>query len=264
MYNPNVKLGVLAVNPTWATLKTVDDKLSFDFILNPESVQWTHSATVNELSVLRSKQPLVNYQASKSVLTLPNIKLWTVNNSGSLKEPIDTLRQMTKPLASTGVLPVLALTWGSLSQPRLHLVSVDITETQWRSGVATKAIANMTFVIAPEIPKAVYQELPQDKPPTAAENKGAVSTIKATNKAKLSPTEQANRRKAEATVKASLTRTDAASKQLIIDSYKALGIKTPPKPNKVDPKGKVVTGTKAVSEYDTAKAYWDKYFKGKK
>ena len=59
-------------------------------------------------------------------------------------------------------------------------------------------------------------------------------------------------------------RPDAVSKKLLVDSYKALGIKTTAKPNKVDPSGKVVTGTKVTSDYDIALAHWTKYFKGKK
>ncbi len=266
MYNPEVKLQNLSVSPTWAVLESIDKRLRFDFILNPEKVQWNHTANTNELAVLRTSQPLQNFTNSRSTLSLPSVKLWTANNSGSLTRLLSDLKAMTKPNLS-GELPVLSLTWGSLKETRVYLTSLEVTEQQWRSGEPTNAECSLSFSLAPEIPKAVYQAVPKDAPLTASAKKTAVAVLKNTSNKdpkKLSPKERSDRANADSVVKAVLNKTDAASKATLVDAYKALNIKAKPPVNKVSKNGKVVTGAKVPSEYDTAKAYWTEYFKGKK
>ncbi len=266
IYNPEVKLQSLPVSTTWAVLESLDKRLRFDFILNPEKVQWNHSALTNELAVLRTSQPLQNFTSSKSTLSLPSVKLWTANNSGSLTRILADLKAMTKP-SLNGELPILSLTWGSLKETRVYLTSLEVSEQQWRSGEPTNAECNLSFSLAPEVPKAVYQATPKEMSLTASAKNTALAVLRIiANKdpKKLSPKERSDRANADSVVKAVLNKTDTDSKDTLVNAYKALNIKAKPPVNKVAENGKVVTGAKVPSEYDIAKAYWTEYFKGKK
>lgn len=149
-YNPDVRYTQLKVAPVWASLKTADNKLVFNFLLNPETISWQHSSSHNELNVLRSGQPLTSYAFSKTTLSIPTFYLWTPNNSASIAPSLAVLKAMTKPIANGGLPPLLMLQWGSLKEERVYISELEIVEKQWRSGEPTQAEGSMTFVLSPD------------------------------------------------------------------------------------------------------------------
>lgn len=146
--NPLVKLTYQPPDQTWAKLERLDSKATYDFLVNPQTIQRKYTAAFNKLAVLGTSQPQLSYVNSESILTIPEVLFWTPNNSGDISDTLSALATMTKPLGL--VPPLLKLTWGFLREPRLYLESLDITETQWRSGKVTQATGSMSFLIAPE------------------------------------------------------------------------------------------------------------------
>lgn len=184
--NPNVLKSPLAIAPSWARLASADGKHVFVFLVNPETIRWQHNVSLSSLNVLRSGQPLVNYQHSTSVLTIPKFYLWTTNNSCTVKNEIAALKAMTKPTTLGSSPPILKLTWGELSEDRLILSSVDIEEKQWRSGQPTQAEGSMVFVYAPLVvsPVPAAKTTRKDTPRVEAKAKASKAS-KATDKAPL-------------------------------------------------------------------------------
>lgn len=168
--NPSVKLNNLDVSQVWAKLERVDGKGSYNFLVNPEEVVWSHQADFSTLPVLYTAQPLVRYKSSVSSLSLPKVLFWTPAHSGDLTAILVSLKAMTKPPQPGQELPILKLTWGNLVEPRLHLKSFSYREKQWRSGRVTSAEGNMEFLLAPEPSKAQYSKVP------VAKNKPASSS----------------------------------------------------------------------------------------
>lgn len=189
IYNPNIKKSPLAIAPTWAKLASSDGKFVFNFLVNPESIRWQHGASLNSLNVLRSDQPLANYQYSSSTLTIPQFYLWTHNNSATVANEIKALKAMTKPTILGSLPPILMLTWGELKEDRLVLTSVDIEEKQWRSGQPTQAQGSMTFMYSPLAvsPVAAAKSTPKETPRQKANTKAAtILAAKAKPKSGLS------------------------------------------------------------------------------
>lgn len=185
IYNPNVKKTPLAIAPTWALLESMDGKLKFNFLVNPNSIRWSHGVSLSTLNVLRVAQPLVSYQYSTSTLTIPTFYLWTPDHSATVANEIANLKAMTKPVSTDGLPPLLTLTWGSLKETRLILANLDIEEQQWRSGQPTQAEGSMSFIYSPVQKSPVSST---KATPTPRQKAATKSTSKATTKATPKPT----------------------------------------------------------------------------
>lgn len=159
--NPGVRLNSLDVSQVWAELERVDGKGSYNFLVNPEEIAWSHQAEFSSLPVLYTAQPLLNYKSSTSSLSIPRVLFWTKAHSGDLTDTLSALKAMTKPPAPGQQLPILKLTWGDLVAARLYLKAFSYREKQWRSGRVTQAEGNMEFLLTPEPAKAQYSAVPQ-------------------------------------------------------------------------------------------------------
>ena len=147
MYNQQV-LGQLArqsntVVPATLTSGTV----TYTFLINPESMQWSHTGTFSSLPVLNTAQPQAKYKYSESKLTLPKILLWSASNNLDIGKLNDQLAIWCKLGA------VLNFFWGSTSIPQCSIKQYTCNVTQLRSGKPTKAEANLELLIIPAIAK---------------------------------------------------------------------------------------------------------------
>ena len=159
--NPGVRLNSLDVSQVWAKLERIDGKGSYNFLVNPEEIAWSHQAEFSSLPVLYTAQPLVSYKSSSSSLSLPKVLFWTKAHSGDLTDTLSALKAMTRPPAPGQQLPILKLTWGDLVAARLYLKAFSYREKQWRSGRVTQAEGNMEFLLSPEPAKTQYSAVPQ-------------------------------------------------------------------------------------------------------
>lgn len=151
--NPNVGLATLGVAPVWASLSRLDGKGSYSFLVNPEEIAWTHQAEFSSLPVLNTGQPLTKYKTSGTALSIPKVWFWTPGNAGDLTATLASLKAMTKPPAPGLDPPLLKLTWGHLTEPRLYLRKLEVKEKQWRSGKVSSAEGSMDLLISPVAPK---------------------------------------------------------------------------------------------------------------
>lgn len=159
--NPGVRLNSLNVSQVWAKLERIDGKGSYNFLVNPEEIAWSHQAEFNTLPVLYTAQPLVSYKSSSSGLSIPRVLFWTKAHSGDLTDTLSALKAMTRPPAPGQQPPMLKLTWGDLVAARLYIKAFSYREKQWRSGRVTQAEGNMEFLLSPEPAKAQYSAAPQ-------------------------------------------------------------------------------------------------------
>ncbi len=150
IFNPAIKTQELPASTVWATLKSTDGKYIFNFLVNPETITYSHTSNHTSLNVLRSEQPLTSFTGSTSVLSIPKIYLWTLNSRSAIDTHMAMLKSMTKPTSKGGNPPLLNFTWGMTVEPRVYLTSVDFNITQWRSGIPTQAEGSMSFLISPE------------------------------------------------------------------------------------------------------------------
>lgn len=152
--NPNVNLPALGIAPVWASLSRLDGKGGYDFLVNPEEIAWVHQAEFSSLPVLNTAQPLTKHKTSGTALSIPKVWFWTPGSAGDLTVTLASLKAMTKPTTTSQALPILKLTWGHLTEPRLYLRKLEVREKQWRSGKVSSAEGSMEFLIAPLAPKA--------------------------------------------------------------------------------------------------------------
>ncbi len=150
VFNPSTKFQELPASTVWASLKSLDGKHVFDFLVNPETIVYSHNSNHVSLNVLRSDQPYTSYVSSSSSLSIPKLYLWTPNSRSSINDQMATLKAMTKPTVKGGSPPLLSFTWGLMSEPRVYLTDVDFNVSQWRSGAPTQAEGGMTLLISPK------------------------------------------------------------------------------------------------------------------
>ena len=172
MYNKVVyeKLANAAPGESWAILERLDGQGSYQFLMNPESEQWTHSAEFSKLPVALTSQPLVAYKSSETTLSFPSVRLWTPDNSKQLKPLLDTLISFTKPIKAGDDLPLLKLTYGDTVIDRCYLSRFQVTTKMKLGGNVSMVDASMDFLLAPVLPKVELAPLEQS------------STIKLTDK----------------------------------------------------------------------------------
>ena len=194
--NPGVRLNSLNVSQVWAKLERIDGKGSYNFLVNPEEIAWSHQAEFSSLPVLYTAQPLVSYKSSSSSLSLPKVLFWTKAHSGDLTDTLSALKAMTRPPAPGQQLPILKLTWGDLVAARLYLKAFSYREKQWRSGRVTQAEGNMEFLLSPEPAKAQYSAVPQ-----AAKVSSSSSSSSSAAAASAKPTKLTDRERQEYRVK---------------------------------------------------------------
>ncbi len=130
VFNPATNFQELPASTVWASLKSLDGKYIFDFLVNPETVAYTHSSNHVALNVLRSDQPYTSYVSSASSLSIPKLYLWTPNSRSSINTQMTTLKAMTKPTIKGGSPPLLTFTWGLMVEPRVYLTDVDFNISQ--------------------------------------------------------------------------------------------------------------------------------------
>lgn len=152
-------LPVLPIERKVARLSTFDGSVFFEFLINPERMQYTLASNFASLPVLNTSQPLVKYQYSETGLSLPEVKLWTPANNRDLSGPLDLLKSWTRPDPTQSVPKLLKFAWGQAVWPRVYLSQFDYEVTQWRSGAPTQAEGSMVFLIAPEVPEAVTEQV---------------------------------------------------------------------------------------------------------
>lgn len=159
------KLSDLAIAKDWAKLETLDATGSYDFLVNPDTVQWAYTGEYGKLPVLKTKQPLLQYKYSTATLSLPNVRFYTPGNTKGLKTVLDTLASFTFPKSPGSDPPILKFTYGGLIVPRVMLASLKWTEKQWRSGVCTQADGVIELLISPELPE--IEEVKKEDPAKA-------------------------------------------------------------------------------------------------
>lgn len=122
-----------------AVLKRLDGKASFTFEIPPQQLRWSYKNTFNALAVLRTAQPLVNYQYSEGALGLSTCYFW--------EQDISALKDLMHPEGEEP--PICSFMWGDIVLPRVYVSSLDITETS-RTDKSLEAEGAISFVFAPE------------------------------------------------------------------------------------------------------------------
>ena len=153
VYNQQVlsQLPQLGRDAVYASLAS--GTVTYTFLINPETMQWSHSASFSSLPVLGSSQPLVKYKYSDSRLTLPKVLLWTASNNLDISKLVDQLSIWCKLGA------VLRFQWGSTIIPQCSIKTFSYTTSQIRSGKPTKAEANIELLIIGNAPAPAKQPL---------------------------------------------------------------------------------------------------------
>jgi hypothetical protein len=159
------KLSDLAIAPVWAKLETLDGAVAYNFLVNPDTVQWAYAGEYSKLAVLKTRQPLTWFKSASAVLSLPNVRFYTQGNSKGLKTVLDILAAFTYPKTPGNDPPILKFSYGSLTLPRVYLSSLKWTEKQWRSGICVQADGSMELLISPEPPKV--EEVKKEDPKVA-------------------------------------------------------------------------------------------------
>ncbi len=183
IYNPNSSRGSepLAVAPVWCRLEVIgsgnradlvlptwqrplpsirgdQNRVSYEFRVNPETVEIDNVASVKKLAVLGTAQPLLAYQHSETVVKLPTVRFWSPGSNLDISKDLMMLTEWTKPVESTWEPPKLSFKFGDLTYEPVLLVSFKYTVTQMRSGKPVEAEGSMELAIAPDEP--VAQEAP--------------------------------------------------------------------------------------------------------
>ncbi|MBW4558414.1 MAG: hypothetical protein KME59_21315 [Trichormus sp. ATA11-4-KO1] len=127
---------------TGATLS--DGKITYNFLLDPEKLQWSHQATYATNSVLGTDKPDTRWNSSTSTLVIPRILFIS---QGMTKDVTDTIQQLTSWCISGAS---LRFSFSSTSIERCHILRFTPVEQQWRSGKVTQAEANLDLLISRE------------------------------------------------------------------------------------------------------------------
>lgn len=122
-----------------AVITRLDGKGAFTFEVPPQVLRWSYKNIFNALAVLRTSQPLVNYQYSEGALSLSTCYFWEVD--------ISALRDLMKPEGEEP--PLCSFMWGDIVLPRVYIAALDISETS-RTDKTLEAEGAITFVFAPE------------------------------------------------------------------------------------------------------------------
>lgn len=200
VFNPSAKFQELPASTVWASLKSLDGKFTFDFLVNPETIVYSHNSNHVSLNVLRSDQPYTSFISSVSSLSIPKLYLWTPNSRSSINDQMATLKAMTKPTVKGGVPPLLSFTWGLMSEPRVYLTDVDFNISQWRSGTPTQAEGGMTLLISPKfVDQAEIKTTDVTKPTSreASKKKADEANKKVTDLRRRTKTEPVKKRDAK-------------------------------------------------------------------
>ncbi len=131
-----------SVGSTQASL--TDGKITYNFLLNPETLQWQHSADYAVVSVLDTSNPDVTWKASGSTLNIPRVLFMS---QGAVEDLTDTIKQLVDWTIAGAT---LKFTYGSTVVPRCHITRFTPKEQQWRNGKITQAEAELTFLISRE------------------------------------------------------------------------------------------------------------------
>ncbi|MFB2876873.1 hypothetical protein [Floridanema aerugineum] len=157
MYQENVvnKLAKTEASQVWG--KLTGTKTTWDFLVNPETIDWDHSGEYSKLPVLNTEQPLVKYKYSESVVAFPRVLFVTKDNNRDLDPLLKALVDLVKPVKNGDSPELLKVELGEVKIARCYLKGVKITEQQWRSGKCVMASGSLEFILAPEIPKTVIE-----------------------------------------------------------------------------------------------------------
>ena len=133
--SPKKPVGQTAANLT-------DGKLSYGFLLAPETLQWSHSADYATVSVLGANDPDINWRSSTSSLSIPRLLFVSQGMTEDISESIQQLTAWCRIGAT------LKFTLGSTAIARCHISRFNPKETQWRSGKCTQAEASLDLIIS--------------------------------------------------------------------------------------------------------------------
>lgn len=119
------------------------------FEVPPQRIQRGFAAEYNKLAVLKTPQPLLNYQHSDSTIVLPNLLVFGESTGGV----IERLESWTKPTPGLLEPPTLKFEFVHLNLPRIKLAQAEVIEDMWVGGSSpTRMEVTLTLLIYPEPP----------------------------------------------------------------------------------------------------------------
>lgn len=121
-----------------------DGRISYEFLLAPETLQWSHQASYSSNNVLDTSLPHVRWKHSSSTLIIPRLLFVS---QGMTQDMSESIKQLTT-WCVTGA--TLSFTFGSTVIARCHISKFSPTESQWRSGKVTRAEAALDLIISRE------------------------------------------------------------------------------------------------------------------
>lgn len=152
----------LPSKPSGQTSATLSDgKVTYNFLLDPQTLSWSSQADYSSNSVLLTDKPDVTWKSSVSALSVPNVLFIS---QGMTQDVSEAIKQLTD-WCSSGT--TLKFAFGSTVIPRCHIARFTHTEKQWRSGKCTQAEGNLDFLISRE-PQAVITASVVDSAASAA------------------------------------------------------------------------------------------------
>lgn len=129
--------------PLGATGATLNDgKVTYNFLLDPETLQWSHQANYAANSVLDTNKPDVRWNSSTSTLSIPRVLFVS---QGMTKDITDVIQQLTSWCALGATLRFM---FASTTLERCHITRFNPVEKQWRSGKVTQAEASLELLIS--------------------------------------------------------------------------------------------------------------------
>lgn len=135
-----------------AVLKRLDGKGTFTFEIPPQVLRWSYKSTFNALAVLKTGQPLVNYQYSDGAVSLSTCYFW--------EQDIKDLVALLRPEKDGEDPPLCSFMWGDIVLSRVFVSSLDVTETS-RTDKTLEAEGSLSLILAPEPVKPPPTEVPK-------------------------------------------------------------------------------------------------------
>jgi hypothetical protein len=156
------KLPTKPVGNTTATL--TDGKVTYSFLLDPETIQWSYTADYAANSVLLTSAQDITWKSSTQALSIPKVLFIS---QGMTEDVSSAIKQLTDWCLQGAT---LKFSYGATVVNRCHITRFNPIEKQWRSGKVTQAESVLDFMISREPVKVeIKPEVTPNQPkfPTA-------------------------------------------------------------------------------------------------
>lgn len=126
------------------TASLSDGKSTYNFLLDPETLNWSYQGVYSSNSVLLTSNPDNTFKSSSSSLSIPRVLFITQGMTKDISKEVQDLSDFV--LKGTE----LRFSFGNTQLPRVYLTRFSVTEKQWRAGRCTQAEGSLDLLISRE------------------------------------------------------------------------------------------------------------------